>query len=139
MDSRNSIALNNAYMTPRKNILKRELSNKHDLRISATPVAGQQQQKQAQLWTLLQNVSDNPQVNTPTASQSVPPAVVCGLNSGHKVKVLSSIRQFSPNAEGGACNNSKIRPTLLQQLQERNRRDPQTDDTNLALHDPSYY
>ena len=131
MDSRNGIALNNPSMTPREDILKRELSNEHDLWISAAPVAGQQKHDSG---TTSNTASRNPRVNTPTASQRVPPAVVCGLNGGHKVKVLSSIRQFSPNAEGCACNNTKIRATLLQQLQERNRRDPQTDDTDLALH-----
>lgn len=103
----------------------------HDLWMSAAPVAGQQKHDSG---TTSNTASKNPHVNTPTASQRVPPAVVCGLNGGHKVKVLSSFRQFSPNAEGCACNNTKIRATLLQQLQERNRRDPQTDDTNLALH-----
>jgi hypothetical protein len=74
------------------------------------------------------------QTNYQSAELRLPPAVVCGLNGGHQIKILPSICQFSPNAKGCASDNAEIRAALLQQLEQWNGRDAQTDDTNLAVH-----
>ena len=67
------------------------------------------------------------QTNYQSAELRLPPAVVCGLNGGHQIKILPSICQFSPNAKGCASDNAEIRAALLQQLEQWNGRDAQGD------------
>ena len=67
------------------------------------------------------------QTNYQSAELRLPPAVVCGLNGGHQIKILPSICQFSPIAKGCASDNAEIRAALLQQLEQWNGRDAQGD------------